>query len=99
MDSVAWSGVPKILKSHASELPINNTVKLTDDLRARVAKAMEAGGFTVWSEFCRVALTEKCQTVERDTRDRDPVEFARVYGRDGRDGKPVRDGKFVIDGK
>ncbi len=80
----ARCGVPKILKSRESELPINNTVKLTDELRARVAKAMEAGGFTVWSEFCRVALTEKCQTVERDTRERDPVEFSRIFGRDGK---------------
>ena len=84
--------MPKILKSRESELPINNTVKLTDDLRVRVAKAMEAGGFTVWSEFCRVALTEKCQAIERDLRERHPAEFARVYAvsasarRDGADG-------------
>ena len=88
--------MPKILKSRESELPINNTVKLTDDLRARVARAMEAGGFTVWSEFCRVALTEKCQTVERDARERDPEEYARIFGADG---KFVRDGKYIRDGK
>ncbi len=41
---------------------------------------MEVGGFTVWSEYCRVALTEKCQAVERELRERDPAEFLRVYG-------------------
>ena len=91
--------MPKILKSRESELPINNTVKLTDDLRARVARAMEAGGFTVWSEFCRVALTEKCQTVERDARERDPEAYARIFGADGKDGKFARDIKFGRDGK
>jgi hypothetical protein len=42
---------------------------------------MEVGGFSVWSEFCRVALTEKCQTLESELRERDPVEFARIYGK------------------
>ena len=41
---------------------------------------MQVTGFTVWSEFCRVALTEKCQRVERDLRDRDAGEFKSVYG-------------------
>ena len=49
----------------------NNTVKLTDALRDRVIKAMAAEGFTVWSEFCRVALTEKCVAIERKLRTRD----------------------------
>jgi hypothetical protein len=62
------------------ELPINNTVKLTEALRVRVIRAMEVGGFTVWSEFCRVALTEKCQAAERELRERDPAEFERIYG-------------------
>jgi hypothetical protein len=60
----------------------NNTVKLTDALRDRVTKAMAAEGFTVWSEFCRVALTEKCIAIEQHLRARDPQEFARLYGRD-----------------
>ena len=64
-------------------VPRNNTVKLTDSLRERVSKAMAAEGFTVWSEFCRVALTEKCLLVERNLRTRDPQEHARLYGRDG----------------
>jgi hypothetical protein len=68
------------------EMPINNTVKLTESLRDRVAKAMGAEGFTVWSEFCRVALTEKCLAIERNLRSRDPHEYSRLYGRDGRDG-------------
>ena len=66
------------------EMPINNTVKLTESLRDRVAKAMAVEGFTVWSEFCRVALTEKCVAVERNLRTRDPLEFAQMYSRDGR---------------
>lgn len=64
----------------SQDLPINNTVKLTEPLRRRVAKAMQVTGFTVWSEFCRVALTEKCQRVERDLRERDASEFKSVYG-------------------
>jgi hypothetical protein len=75
-----------------TEMPINNTVKLTESLRDRVAKAMVAEGFTVWSEFCRVALTEKCLVVERNLRSRDPHEHARLYGRDGKDGKDGSDG-------
>jgi hypothetical protein len=70
-----------------TEMPINNTVKLTESLRERVAKAMVAEGFTVWSEFCRVALTEKCLVVERNLRSRDPHEYARLYGRDSKDGQ------------
>ena len=62
-------------------VPINNTVKLTADLRSRVERAMEATGFTVWSEFCRVALTEKCSAVERHLRERDPEEYARIFGK------------------
>jgi hypothetical protein len=73
--------VPQRTKPILAELPINNTVKLTEILRLRVAKAMEVGGFTVWSEFCRVALTEKCQVSERELRDRDPAEYGRVYGK------------------
>lgn len=60
----------------------NNTVKLTDALRDRVTKAMAAEGFTVWSEFCRVALTEKCIVIEAQLRTRDSQEYARLYGRD-----------------
>ena len=66
-----------------SSVPRNNTVKLTEALSERIAKAMEAEGFTVWSEFCRVALTEKCVAVERNLRNRDPHEHARLFGRDG----------------
>jgi hypothetical protein len=65
--------------SAGDALPINNTVKLTEPLRLRVGKAMEVTGFTVWSEFCRVALTEKCQRAERDLRERDAGECDRVY--------------------
>lgn len=73
--------VPRRSLPQLAELPANNTVKLTEALRMRVAKAMEAGGFTVWSEFCRVALTEKCQATESDLRKRDPAEFARIHGK------------------
>jgi hypothetical protein len=68
-------------ENHTTTVPRNNTVKLTDALRERVAKAMAAEGFTVWSEFCRVALTEKCVATERNLRTRDPHEHARLYGR------------------
>jgi hypothetical protein len=60
-------------------LPVNNTVKLPDTLRLRVAKAMEATGFSVWSEFCRVALTEKCASAERQLRERDPASYEKLY--------------------
>jgi hypothetical protein len=73
--------VPRRSQPPLAELPANNTVKLTEALRLRVAKAMEAGGFTVWSEFCRVALTEKCQATESDLRKRDPAEFFRIHGK------------------
>ena len=59
-------------------IPANNTVKLTAVLRRRVEKAMVSEGFTVWSEFCRVALTEKCQQSEDHLRARDPAGFARL---------------------
>lgn len=74
---------PTRRQEQESAIPRNNTVKLTDSLRDRVAKAMAAEGFTVWSEFCRVALTEKCVVTERNLRTRDPHEYARLYGRDG----------------
>lgn len=63
------------------EVPSNNTVKLSEILRARVSNAMRAEGFTVWAEFCRVALTEKCQSTEQALRSTDPSEHARIYGR------------------
>jgi hypothetical protein len=76
--------VPSHSKRATVALPINNTVKLTDQLRERVVKAMAIEGFTVWSEFCRVALTEKCQAAELKLRERDPMSFTKIYGRDGR---------------
>lgn len=62
-------------------VPTNNTVKLSDPLRLRVAQAMQANGFTVWAEFCRVALTVKCQVTEKTLIVSDPAEYARIYGR------------------
>lgn len=59
----------------------NNTVKLPVPLQRRVVEAMSVEGFTVWAEFCRVALTEKCHLIEDRLRARDPVEFQRRYGR------------------
>lgn len=41
---------------------------------------MEVGGFSVWSEFCRVALTEKRQALERELRKSHPAECSRLYG-------------------
>jgi len=63
------------------DVPSNNTVKLSELLRLRVSNAMRAEGFTVWAEFCRVALTEKCQSTEQALRTQDPAEYARIYGR------------------
>jgi hypothetical protein len=77
---------PSRRQTTEANVPRNNTVKLPDTLRERIAKAMAAEGFTVWSEFCRVALTEKCVAVERNLRTRDPVEHLRLYGRDGSSG-------------
>jgi hypothetical protein len=74
--------VAKKSKRLPPELPVNNTVKLTETLRLRISQAMEAGGFSVWSEFCRVALTEKCRAIKGDLRTRDPAEYARIYGRE-----------------
>jgi hypothetical protein len=67
--------------SLAKRLPVatNNTVKLPAALQGRVSKAMGVEGFTVWAEFCRVALTEKCHTIEDRLRERDPAEFQRRY--------------------
>jgi hypothetical protein len=65
--------------------PDNNTVKLPAELQRRVALAMRVEGFSVWSEFCRVALTEKCHAVEDRLRLRDPVEHGRVYEEESTD--------------
>jgi hypothetical protein len=77
----AHCGVPRNPTDSLIELPANNTVKLSDPLRGRVLKGMQVEGFTVWSEFCRVALTDKCRAVESELRRRDPEEFIRVYGK------------------
>lgn len=73
--------VARTSKHPMVELPANNTVKLSDPLRDRVLKAMQVEGFTVWSEFCRVSLTEKCRVVEGALRRNDPEEFVRIYGK------------------
>lgn len=64
----------------APRVTANNTVKLPVRLQQRVRRAMAAEGFTVWAEFCRVALTEKCQRAEERLRSADPAEFRRRYG-------------------
>jgi hypothetical protein len=71
--------MPKPPASLRPSVATNNTVKLPAALQKRVAKAMTVEGFTVWAEFCRVALTEKCHSIEDRLRDRDPVEFQRRY--------------------
>lgn len=75
--------MPRAIRRQGDQLnvAVNNTVKLTDSLRVRVAKAMAVEGFTVWSEFCRVSLTEKCALVERELKARDKDEYARIYGK------------------
>jgi hypothetical protein len=72
--SAAPAAIPFVPK-----LAANNTVKLTAALQRRVGTAMQVEGFTVWSEFCRVALTEKCHLIEDRLRARDPAEFQRLY--------------------
>ena len=72
--------MPKPLSPARVAIAINNTVKLPSALQRRVVQAMGVEGFTVWSEFCRVALTEKCRLIEDALRARDPVEFQRWYG-------------------
>jgi hypothetical protein len=71
--------MPKPATPSAPKLAANNTVKLSVPLQRRVASAMKIEGFTVWSEFCRVALTEKCHVTEDHLRARDPLEFQRIY--------------------
>ena len=75
--------MPRAIRRQGDHInvPVNNTVKLTEPLRVRVAKAMAVEGFTVWSEFCRVSLTEKCAAVESELKTRDPDEYARVYAK------------------
>lgn len=70
--------MPKPHAPAAPKIAVNNTVKLPASLQQRVLAAMQAEGFTVWSEFCRVALTEKCQHTEQRLRARDQVDFQRV---------------------
>ena len=41
---------------------------------------MGVAGYSVWAEFCRVALTEKCQAVEQELRARDLTTFLGIYG-------------------
>jgi hypothetical protein len=71
--------MPKVPPSKRSSVATNNTVKLPAALQRRVVKAMSVEGFTVWAEFCRVALTEKCHLIEDRLRERDPADFQRRY--------------------
>ena len=66
--------------SRSPDVPSNNTVKLPTVLQGRIARAMVAEGYTVWAEFCRVALTEKCQFTERRLRTTDPTAYGAIYG-------------------
>lgn len=67
-------------RSTRPSVATNNTVKLPAALQERVLTAMAVEGFTVWAEFCRVALTEKCRAIEDRLRARDPADFQRRYG-------------------
>jgi hypothetical protein len=71
--------MPKSSVAKRSRVASNNTVKLPAELQRRVLKAMSVEGFTVWAEFCRVALTEKCHLIEHRLRERDPADFDRRY--------------------
>jgi len=72
--------MPKTVIPAARQRTTNNTVKLPLTMQRRVEAAIQVAGFTVWAEFCRVALTEKCHHIEDHLRSRDPLEFQRVYG-------------------
>lgn len=74
--------MPRRIRRSVDAPSHNNTVKLTNALHDRVIKAMAAEGFTVWSEFCRVALAEKCARIEQQLRTRDAQEYTRRYGRE-----------------
>jgi hypothetical protein len=71
--------MPRQPTPSVAKLAANNTVKVPAALQRRVVSAMKVEGFTVWSEFCRVALTEKCHHTEDHLRARDPEEFQRLY--------------------
>ncbi len=71
--------MPKPSAPVGPKIAANNTVKLPASLQRRVVAAMAVEGFTVWSEFCRVALTEKCHHTEDGLRARDPLEYQRTY--------------------
>jgi hypothetical protein len=51
-------------KSVAGVSKLNHTVKLSEDLQKRIDKVMRAEGYTVWADFCRAALNEKCRRDE-----------------------------------
>jgi hypothetical protein len=72
-------GMPRSSLPKLASVVSNNTVKLPAALQRRVVKAMSVEGFSVWAEFCRVALTEKCHLIEDRLRERDPAEFQRRY--------------------
>lgn len=69
--------MPKHPKSAPLRPLINYTVKLSGSLQSRVLQSMEAGGYSNWAEFCRVALMEKCHASEKGVRARDPMVFQR----------------------
>jgi hypothetical protein len=85
--------MPKSSQVKRPAIATNNTVKLPVELQRRVVKAMSVEGFTVWAEFCRVALTEKCHLIEDRLRDRDPTEFQRRYAEPPPNGPPQARGQ------
>jgi hypothetical protein len=69
-------GVPK-----KSTNPVPNSVKLTEPLRARIAKAMQVEGSEVFAEWARTAFTEKCRRIEGQLLRDNPEEYQRIYGK------------------
>lgn len=61
--------------------PKNTTTKLDDATAERIALAMKAEGATVYAEFVRSALVEKCRGIESRLRKEHPEEFERIYGK------------------
>jgi hypothetical protein len=55
--------------------------RLDEDTTQRVTLAMKAIGSTVYGEFVRTALVERCRKIEEELRREHPTEFERIYGK------------------
>lgn len=60
--------------------PANFTVKPDKALRERIKRAMKASGATVWADFARVALLDRCRKIEAELKATHPEEYRKIYG-------------------